>query len=358
MSAGVTVALFGTIYFAFLGAVFIVIPRLSRPEVSFGVTIRSQDARRRALRYWNTRIVLLTAVIIGIALGLAIFRPNLSYAAFLVIPFVLIANFFYFRARTILLPFSLPSKKVSASLRRRKYRDYLSPWSEAFPLGLLILGAVATAWTLHTFPWTGHADLWAPKRIVALGGAIFPAVLFYPLVLLNAVLVAHSKQSVGAGDPGVCLAANEAFRKVWIRYFYALRVFLAAAFLTAACSIALANKGLINPGQVLSLALIVGISLFGIAGWVIAFRYGQGGWRWAVRKGLVAKNQAAAMFDGDGMPDARWKLGMFYFNPRDPSIIVEKRFGVGWTINFGNIWAVGGALVVACVIPVLLLLLF
>ena len=64
------------------------------------------------------------------------------------------------------------------------------------------------------------------------------------------------------------------------------------------------------------------------------------------------------MFDGDGMPDARWKLGMFYFNPRDPSIIVEKRFGVGWTINFGNIWAVGGALVVACVIPVLLLLLF
>lgn len=31
-----------------------------------------------------------------------------------------------------------------------------------------------------------------------------------------------------------------------------------------------------------------------------------------------------------------WKGGLFYFNKNDPSIFVEKRFGVGWTINFAN----------------------
>ncbi|MEK9199568.1 DUF1648 domain-containing protein [Ureibacillus sp. 179-F W5.1 NHS] len=34
--------------------------------------------------------------------------------------------------------------------------------------------------------------------------------------------------------------------------------------------------------------------------------------------------------------DQYWKGGMFYFNKNDPSIFVEKRFGVGWTINFAN----------------------
>lgn len=34
--------------------------------------------------------------------------------------------------------------------------------------------------------------------------------------------------------------------------------------------------------------------------------------------------------------DKYWKGGLFYFNKNDPSIFVEKRFGVGWTLNFAN----------------------
>lgn len=52
---------------------------------------------------------------------------------------------------------------------------------------------------------------------------------------------------------------------------------------------------------------------------------------------------------GDRTPDTSWKLGIFYFNPADPSIFVEKRFGIGYTFNFGNrwSWAVLGALMMA-----------
>lgn len=34
--------------------------------------------------------------------------------------------------------------------------------------------------------------------------------------------------------------------------------------------------------------------------------------------------------------DNNWLLGTFYNNPNDPSLFVQKRFGVGWTINIGN----------------------
>lgn len=34
--------------------------------------------------------------------------------------------------------------------------------------------------------------------------------------------------------------------------------------------------------------------------------------------------------------DSYWKVGLIYFNRNDPSIFVEKRFGIGWTLNFAN----------------------
>jgi hypothetical protein len=59
---------------------------------------------------------------------------------------------------------------------------------------------------------------------------------------------------------------------------------------------------------------------------------------------------------GDGTPDRCWKLGIFYFNPADPAIFLEKRFGIGYTINFGNrtTWLFIGLIVVFSQIPELL----
>lgn len=38
-------------------------------------------------------------------------------------------------------------------------------------------------------------------------------------------------------------------------------------------------------------------------------------------------------------PDEEWKGGVFYSNPRDRALLVPKRFGIGYTLNFGNPWA-------------------
>ncbi|HEX3543077.1 MAG TPA: DUF5808 domain-containing protein [Candidatus Acidoferrum sp.] len=37
-------------------------------------------------------------------------------------------------------------------------------------------------------------------------------------------------------------------------------------------------------------------------------------------------------------PETAWK-GSIYSNPSDPALLVPKRFGVGYTLNFGNPWS-------------------
>jgi uncharacterized membrane protein len=69
-----------------------------------------------------------------------------------------------------------------------------------------------------------------------------------------------------------------------------------------------------------------------IVGFTVSLlRLGQGGSR-----NIVATADASA---GDRTPDDCWKWGLIYVNPADPSILVEKRFGIGYTVNFGNPWS-------------------
>jgi uncharacterized membrane protein len=56
---------------------------------------------------------------------------------------------------------------------------------------------------------------------------------------------------------------------------------------------------------------------------------------------------------GDGTLDQHWKLGIFYYNPDDSALMVEKRFGIGYTVNFarGRAWLI---LALVTVIPLAL----
>ncbi len=359
MTSSTLVAILGFVYFGTLAAVFLMIPRLWRPELPFGVSVPSQgseEVRRRALHFWTTRVILLTGSAIAATLVLARLKPETWAVNSLIFPYFALAVFFYTRARKMLLPLSQPSQKVGAALRPRRYRDYMNPWWEVIPASFIVLALGLHTWLCLTPSNSGVEGLSVSKRVIVLAG-------FYPLFLVMAVLMAHSKQSLGAGDPNVCLAANEVFRKVWIRYMYAFRLYLTALLVTFPACVALGQRGLIRTMPALSFvrtALVGGMVLFFAGSWIIGLRYGQGGWRWAIRKGLVEKSEARAIFDGDGMEDNRWKLGMFYFNPRDPSILVEDRFGMGWTANVGNIWALAlmAAILGLCVLPPLLERLF
>ena len=58
-----------------------------------------------------------------------------------------------------------------------------------------------------------------------------------------------------------------------------------------------------------------------------------------VRRGQAGARVASASSDevvSDRTPEACWKWGVIYFNPDDPALMVEKRFGIGWTLNFAH----------------------
>lgn len=51
--------------------------------------------------------------------------------------------------------------------------------------------------------------------------------------------------------------------------------------------------------------------------------------------------------------DRNWR-GVFYYNPDDPELFVPKRYGLGWTINFGNPWGkvVAGIMIAMILLPI------
>ncbi len=54
--------------------------------------------------------------------------------------------------------------------------------------------------------------------------------------------------------------------------------------------------------------------------------------------------------------DRYWYGGIIYNNPDDPALVVEKRYGLGWTLNFGHPQArliLIGLLVVILVLSIL-----
>ena len=85
--------------------------------------------------------------------------------------------------------------------------------------------------------------------------------------------------------------------------------------------------GVVTPGQSLVALLVVCVGTI-VPQLGIALVYGQAGSR------LLRRMGAAGELDFDD--DASWRLGLFYVNREDPSVVVPRRFGVGWAMNWGN----------------------
>lgn len=67
--------------------------------------------------------------------------------------------------------------------------------------------------------------------------------------------------------------------------------------------------------------------------------------------------QGAMAAAQDSTPDRFWKAGLFYYNPADPALMVPKRLGIGYTVNFAHPMAwilMGGALILPILVPLLL----
>jgi uncharacterized membrane protein len=122
-----------------------------------------------------------------------------------------------------------------------------------------------------------------------------------------------------------------------MRFRQAITRFLSCIALAVAALLVVGSVGSIRVGLGLEESLPPLMMVFGIGMGVLAvggtlylaLHYGQGGARLERSAGNAPLT--------NGLADNRyWVLGAFYVNRDDPSIFVERRFGFGYTLNFGN----------------------
>jgi uncharacterized membrane protein len=319
-------------------------PSLTHPTLQFAVRIppdRTQHPvihKQRRMYQWWVAIAGGALIIVGLTLALLAPLDALGSLTSLAALLVLVPG--YLRARHVIRAAKQregwyeglrQGVAVDTSVRTRPERF---PWLWAVP-ALLVLGVTVTAGILRYpdmpavlvqhYNRYGVADRIAPKSVVSAFSPVFVQAGVTALILVLTLLSFRSRPAQDAAAP---VATAHRYRAYAPRMAKALLLMAACTnlsmFLTAwqiwdatgAPSVALAL-----------LPVVVGIVvLLGIA-----IRTGQNGSR--LPGGEDDENTGVVQQDDDKY----WRAGgTLYVNRRDPALFVPKRFGIGWTINFGN----------------------
>jgi uncharacterized membrane protein len=336
--------------------------RLTRPELFFSITVemslRRSDAGRAILRQFSRAVIIVT--LIGLALTLpgmfAGLTPALGVALMLVgaaVEFMgMIAA--YARARRQVRPYQMePSREREVVIKPRPARPVGGWLGQAGPFLLLGLGTLCLWWRWDAIPqrfpihWDlyGRPNGWASKGWRSVFGSVILGTLC--CLLLSLLMNGFARGARHIYSSGLEGEKESRFLKTMLLMVLVLEYWLAALF---GFSAILAPR--------LMAICVVAVLLAGVAIAVVAFRSGQGGWR--LRGQASASTRGGHAPVGDRTPDDCWKGGLIYYNPTDPALWVEKRFGIGWTMNFGNprAWFVlGGLLIFAVAVPALSILL-
>lgn len=177
--------------------------------------------------------------------------------------------------------------------------------------------------------------------------------LMIPVLAFSHYAFIKSKQKLLANYPQITSYQSKKFRRAWSINFLVTSI-ATQLLLTSTNFFSLFFAEDMAFGW---MGLLIGIFILGIVGYssFLTWKYGQGGEK------LVFSEIDEPVEEVTEVDEEKyWKLGVFYYNPEDPSIFVEKRFGIGSTINLARwqSWACIAGLVLFCifigVIPLLM----
>ncbi|GGA89231.1 DUF1648 domain-containing protein [Ornithinibacillus halotolerans] len=174
------------------------------------------------------------------------------------------------------------------------------------------------------YNFDGEITNWATKSERSV--LMMPIMSLYLTLLfmfLN-TMIAKAKQQISAERPEESLQQNIIFRRRW-------SAFLIGTGLGTTILLSFMQLSLIYPVNQQLMTIVPMIFALIITVWaiILSVTTGQGGSRVKISMGANGE-----VINRD--EDKYWKLGVFYFNPKDPALFLEKRFGVGWTINLGR----------------------
>jgi uncharacterized membrane protein len=353
----------------FLMVLQITIPFIVKRTVVFGVTIPVDEIRNEQLLHYKKLYAILTFFISISALALYFTwsknipsTENHLILAGLLLPFVILfismSLYFYFHMKVTTLKrekqWFKDRKQVKVSELNLRTRDEMLPWIVyVVPMVITVGLMVFTLVNYNNLPdqipthWgpDGKPDSFTTKTYLS--------ALTLPLVLLvmNAMflgineLTRNSGIKLSAGNIKASRVRQLRLRKYtsWLLFFISILISMLFTFLQF-------NTLYENSvSDLLIITMPLAFSALVLIGTVLM----------AIKVGKKDSDLDVEVIDegtGDVInadDDQYWKGGLFYFNPEDPSIFVEKRFGVGWTLNFarplGYLILVGPLLVIVII---------
>jgi hypothetical protein len=338
MSEAVFVNLALTVRVLIVGGFLLFLPRVTRLGLLFGAYVGESsaegDAARRPSRSWYRGCVVLMVVSLMVGYGISLAgRPvagNFTGTAVLLLGALGLYLRTYSRARALAPPEAAQQAvKAAASLYVGEPRG---AGLAKFALGFCIVAAVAT-FAYATVSYQAMTD----RSFVAIMFVPSLNLVLSPTLALLALFTVNAKRSIRAGSGGGSVEAQDAFRATMVNLM-SWTALLSCTFMTV-LSVQIVRLGLSENAS-------LGVWILWTAGLFLLFLvfllgsmvrilkgYGQGGAR--------LEQAAADAALTNGLADnARWVWGLFYVDRDDPSIMVEKRFGFGYTMNYGNRTAV------------------
>lgn len=169
--------------------------------------------------------------------------------------------------------------------------------------------------------------------------------LMIPVLAFSHYAFIKSKQKLLTNYPQITSYQSKKFRRAWSINFLVTSI-ATQLLLTSTNFFSLFFAEDMAFGW---MGLLIGLFIFGIVGYssFLTWKYGQGGEK------LVFSEIDEPVEEVTEVDEEKyWKLGVFYYNPDDPSIFVEKRFGIGSTINLARwqSWACITGLVLFCIL--------
>jgi uncharacterized membrane protein len=337
--------------------------RRTRPDLFFSITVepslRDSGTGRATLRQFSRTVILFS--LIGLAAtvsgGFAGLTPALGVALIMLGAVLEFGGMIaaYATARRQVFPYHVEQSRMrEVAVKRRPTRPVGGWLGQSGPFVILGLAAFCFWWRWDAIPgrfpihWDlhGRPNGWAIKS----WRSVFGSVLIGTLVCLFFSLLFNSfmRGARHIHSSGPDAEKESRFLRMMMLWVLGLEYSMAAMF----------GFSPILPPRLMTIFVFGGL-LIGVAIAVVAFRSGQGGWRLQGQtRASTPGKQAPA---GDRTPDECWKWGLFYYNPADPAVWVEKRFGIGWTFNFGHprAWFILGAILLfTAAVPVISILLF
>lgn len=198
-------------------------------------------------------------------------------------------------------------------------------------LGNIILSLISYSSLPDRVPthwdFQGNIDGYMDKSIlVALMMPMFQLIMLIIIYLTNHFVII-SKQEIDGTNPEISLKRNIIFRRVWSINLL-ITLILSQIIFTVGNMMVL---GLIEDIRVQNIISFGATAIIIIGAIITSIKVGQGG----EKIKIDGDKDESMTYDIDD--DSLWKLSnSIYYNPEDPSIIVEKRIGVGWTVNAGR----------------------